>query len=494
MSSLRLHEFWQCRQHTMHGNTARCSFPILHTCSQLLLLMVTALACYRNEKMEPTYIRTGSTEEAEAYRKKSGEWTVASLQQSIGWTQKLITIDYAGRTFLLLPEDEQNLPAIATLGEYAVCRRAILEFASALAWSSGGSVAVESWAGGSQIYRTSKRPIVGQVTAQFFHIDYLPHPADPTHRLALALFHEGSTLIYVHVAYSFLSFYKIVNLVSGQHGQTQTGWMNARVPAMNHHRVKERLAELQKAGEDIGKYLYQSCRCAIAHAGDPRNPVIDPHDLDDERRLRSALPLIITLAEIAIEEMGIKTSQSVYREHRYELSGFEQFFTPEFVQTLKTGGTPTNGDIQLPQRISLRMWGHAKYPPLEDMIPVSAEAEDGVMAIKCMLSGKGYYAYVVLDFPNYRLKAEVQGEEGLKDDGSAEFVETTLEIERFFWDWNCNGCLEVWADGTECLGRCTAFLPVNVIMERKTYEERVVALKAEIAKRPRRPQPPTSPS
>ena len=440
--------------------------------------------------MEPPYIRTGSPEEAEAYRRQSGEWTVASLQQSIGWTQKPIAIDYAGRTFLLLPEDEHNLPAIATLGEHAVCRRGILEFVSALAWSSGGSVAVESWTGGSQIYRTSKRPIVGQVTAQFFHIDYLPDPADPNHRLALALFHEGSTLIYVHVAYSFLSFYKIINLASGPHGPTQMEWINARVPAMNHHRAKERLAELQKAGDDIGKYLYQSCRCAIAHAGDPRNLVIDPHNLDDERRLRSDLPLIITLAEIAIEEMGIKTSQSVYREHRYELSGFEQFFTPEFVQMLKAGRTPTNGDIQLPHRISLRVWGHAAYSPLEDMIPVSIEGGDGVIAIKCTLKEKGYNVYVVLDFPRYRLRAEVHGEEGLKDDGSAEFAETTLEIERFFWDWNGNGCLEVWADGTECLGRCEAFLPVNVIMDHKTYEERVAALKAEIAKRPRRAQPP----
>ena len=442
--------------------------------------------------MEPPYIRTGSTEEAETYRRQSGEWTVASLQQSIGWAQKPITIDYAGRTFLLLPEDEQNLPAIATLGEHAVCRRAILEFASALAWSSGGSVAVESWTGGSQIYRTSKRPIVGQITAQFFHIDYLPHPADPNHRLALALFHEGSTLIYVHVAYSFLSFYKIVNLVSGPQGPAQMGWINARKPAMRHHRAKERLAELQKVGEDIGKYIYQSCRCAIAHAGDPRNPVIDPHNIDDERRLRSDLPLIITLAEIAIEEMGIKTSQSVYREHRYELSGFEQFFTPESVQVLKAGGTPTTVDIQLPKRISLRMWGHAMYPPLEDMTPVSVEVGDGAIAIKCMLREKGYDANVVLDFPNYRLKAEVHGKEGLKDDGSAEFAETTLEIERFFWDWNGNGCLEVWADGTECLGRREAFLPVNVIMDHKAYEERVAALKAEIAKRPRRSQPPAT--
>lgn len=442
--------------------------------------------------MEPPYIRTGSTEEADAYGKQHGEWTVASLQQSIGWTQKPITINYAGRTFLLLPEDDLYLPALATKGEHAVCRQAILEFTSALAWSSGGSVAIESWMGGSQIYRTSKRPVVGQVTAQFFHVDYLPYPADPTQRLALALFHEGSTLIHVHVAYSFLSFYKIVNLVSGPQGVAQTGWINARVPAMNHHRSKERLAALQAAGEDIGKYLYQSCRCAIAHAGDPRNPVIDPHNLDDERRLRSDLPLVITLAEIAIEEMGIETSQSVYREHRYELSGFEKFFTPEFVQQLKAGETPNSGEINLPQRISLRIWGHAKYPPLEDMIPVSIEGGDGVIAIKCMLKEHGYYVYVVLDFPNYRLHAEVRGEEGLKDDGSAEFVETTLEIERFFWDWNGNGCLEVWADGTECIGRCDAFLPVNVIMDYKAQEERVSALKAEIDKRPRRSPPAAS--
>lgn len=325
--------------------------------------------------MEPPYIRTGSTEEAETYRRQSGEWTVASLQQSIGWTQKLITIDYAGRTFLLLPEDEQNLPAIATLGEHTVCRRAILEFASALAWSSGGSVAVESWTGGSQIYRTRKLPIVGQITAQSFQVDYLPHPSDPNHRLALALFHEGSTLIHVHVAYSFLSFYKIVNLVSGTHGPAQMEWINARVSKMDHYRAKERLAELQKIGEDIGKYVYQSCRCAIAHAGDPRNPVIDPHNIDDERRLRSDLPLIITLAEIALEEMGIKTSQSVYQEHRYELSGFEQCFTPEFVQTFKAGGTPTISAIRLPTRLSLRMWGHPNYHPFEDMTPFPSKAQ-----------------------------------------------------------------------------------------------------------------------
>lgn len=437
--------------------------------------------------MEPPYIRTGSTEEAEAYRTQRGEWTVANLQQSIGWTQKPITIDYAGRTFLLLPEDEDHLPAIAMLGERTECRRAILEFASALSWSNGGSVAVEVWTGGSQIFRAGKQVFVGQMTAQSFHIDYLPQPAGQNHRLALALFHEGSTLVHVHTAYSFLSFYKIVNLVSGSTGKLQKRWINEHIPAlMDHLRARERLIELQAQGEDVGTYVYQSCRCAIAHAGDPRNPVIDPHDVDDERRLHSDLPVIIALAEIAIEEMGIKTQRSVYREHRYELSGFERFFTPELVQALKEGETPNVEGIQPPERISLRIWGKANYPPLEDMTPDSIEVEDGTLIIRYMLRERGYFVNLELDFPNYRLKAKVNHEEELTDDGSAEFVETMLELERFTWDWNCNGCLEVWENGTECLARCDAFIPVNVFMDPKLYEERNTALKAEIARRPRR--------
>lgn len=438
--------------------------------------------------MEPPYIRTGTKEEAETLCGQAGPWTIASLQQSIGWVKEPTTIEYVGRTFLLLPEDEQCLPAIATRGEHVVGRRAILEFASALAWSSGGSVAVEAWGSGNRLIRTNKRPIVGQATAQFFHIDYLPHPTDPDHKLALALFHEGSALAYVHVAYSFLSFYKIVNLVSGHHGAAQKSWINARVPSMKHHRAKNRLAELQQAGEDIGNYIYQSCRCAIAHAGDPRNPVIDPHDVKDERRLSSDLPLIITLAEIAIEELGIKTSQSVFQEHRYELSGFERFFSQADIQTLKSGGTLCRGELALPERISLRIWGKAMYPPLEDMKPVSVRTATGAAEIKCTTGEKGVCAFVVLDFQSYRLGARIHIEAGFKDDGSADFAETTLEIDRFHWDWNGNGCLEVWADGSECLGRCEEFLPVNVIMNQKAYENRVIALRTEIAKRPRRSQ------
>lgn len=437
--------------------------------------------------MEPPYIRTGASEEAEAFGKTPGHWVVGNLRQSIGWTNSPITMEYAGRTFLLLPEDAEHPPAIAALGEYEEARRAILEFASALTWSSGGSVTVEQWSTGRRPQRAGKIPLVRQVGAMIFHVSYLPAPSNQEQRLALALYNEGAGLVYTHVAYAFLSFFKIVNMVSGIRGDAQEAWINAHVPKMQHHRSKERLAELERLGENIGAYVYKSCRCAIAHAGDPRNPVIDPHDLEDERRLHADLPLVITLAELAIEELGVKTRQTVYREHRYELSGFEEMLPAKVLELVQSRGTASDAmQIELPDSFSIRMWGHAAYPPLENMVPAGFGIENGIVRIRCNLKVPGYYADLVLDFPNYRLTAEIIGTPELIDDGSAEFIETTMELERFYWDWNCNGSLEVWAEGKGCIGRCDAFIPQNVILDPKAHHSRVEELKAEIARRPRR--------
>jgi hypothetical protein len=436
--------------------------------------------------MKPSHIRTGSKDEAETYAKRPGHWTVGNLRQSIGWTEEPAIIEYAGRSFLLLPETTEFLPAIAVQADAKDGRRAVLEFASALAWSRVGSVAIEQWTGGNRLDRAGKSPKFGQMTAAKFHISYLPESSNKDQNLALALFHEGTGLLYIHTAYSFLSFYKIINLVCGG-GNEQKAWINKRIPNIKHHRASGRLAELLKTGEDIGNYLYQSGRCAIAHAGDDRNPVVHPHDPDDERRLRADLPLIITLAEIAIEEIGIQTDQTVYREHRYELSGFEELLPAKLVEQLKAGkANEENGHLEFPDNVSLRMWSHPPYAPLEGMKPEAVvSAEKGVLIVRCRTKIEGVYADLVLDFPNYRLHAEIVGSAG-RDDGSAEFIEERMEIERFYFEWNGNGCLEIWADG-KCLGRCDAFIPTNVFLDFEAYEKGVAEMKAEASRRPRRP-------
>lgn len=433
--------------------------------------------------MDPPYVQVGTAAEAEAELEKRGDWIVASLRQSVGWTSDPTTVTHAGRTFVLMPETEKYLPAIALRAGAQNGRRAILQFASAFAWSGGGDVTIESWGGGSHPTRTWKNSGFNQVTRARFQIDYLPAPQGQNGYLALALYHEALSLMHVHVAYSFLSFYKIVNLVSGQSGQKQKAWINAHLDdVLKEHRASTRVKELQQQGVDVGEYIYASCRCAIAHAGDPRNPVIDPHNLEDERRLNADLPVAMTLAELALErDLGIKTARTVYREHRYELSGFEHFFAAGDVERLREKQKPTSG-ATVPAAFDVRICGNEPYAPLSGVKPQSAAVGEGVVIFQCLSPSGRYIIEIVLNFPEYRLTVEVGGSENLKDDDSEGFIQETLELERFYWDWNCNGRLEVWAKG-ECLGRCDAFMPMNVIMDPKGYNGRREELLAEIQRR-----------
>jgi len=432
--------------------------------------------------MDPPYVRMGDKEEAEALLKQPGPWALGALQQSIGWTQELATVDFKGHTFVLLPETDQLLPAIAVREDPDHGRRLLMEFVSALTWSTPGAVTIQNFTGGSHPFRVAKNTGGRQiVTAHRFQIDYLPAPDDGNTKLALAFYHEGTTLIHVHVPYSFLSFYKIINLVGGQRGAAQIAWMNERIPQIKGHGTAERLKKLQMDNiDDIGNYLYQSGRCAIAHAGDPRNPIVDPHNVEDQKRLSADLPLIANLAEIAIEEMGVKTSMTVYREHRYELSALERLLDPGLVEQLKLGGAPQPDSLNVPPRYHIRIWGKERYKPLENMTAQAFRTRDGVLSIHCQSEDTRVFAIIRLDFQKYRLSADVGH---ANDDGTAEFIDDMIELSRYFWEHNGNGCLEVWTDENICLGRCDAFLPVNVMFNPKGYAEEQAKFAEEAARR-----------
>lgn len=358
--------------------------------------------------MDPPYVRMGGEAEAEALLKQPGPWTVGGLRQSIGWTQEPATVHFKGHTPVLLPETKDLLPAIAVRGDHDPARRLLMEFASALTWSDSGAVTIQKFTGGSHPHRVSKSLVGRQtVTAHRFQISYLPMPEDANAKLALAFYHEGLSLAPVHVVYSFLSFYKIINLVGGQSGADQIAWINERVPQITSHGTAERLNTLRADNLDIGNYLYQSGRCAVAHAGDPRNPVVDPHNVGDQQRLHRDLPLILNLAQIAIEEMGVKPSQTAYREHRYELSAFEQLCDPGFVEELKLGGTPASRSLDLPPCYHIRIWGKDRYKPLENMLATGYDVAGGVFSINCRSESTRVFAIIRLDFPNYRLNVDV---------------------------------------------------------------------------------------
>jgi hypothetical protein len=168
------------------------------------------------------------------------------------------------------------------------------------------------------------------VTDHFYH-PYIPDSQDRKTRWALAFYREG--LMLSHPAYQCLSFFKVLNIFRPK-GDEQIDWINSKVADIRGEQAKLRISLLCSHGQDVGQYLYGSNRCAVAHAGG--QPTVDPENPSDLRRLNEDLPLVQALAELAIEhEFGIKSSDTVYREHLYELQGFREIFGNETVSAIK---------------------------------------------------------------------------------------------------------------------------------------------------------------
>ncbi|HTG36508.1 MAG TPA: methylamine utilization protein MauJ [Thermoanaerobaculia bacterium] len=113
--------------------------------------------------------------------------------------------------------------------------------------------------------------------------------------LPLALYREGVSSGSVY--YSFLSFYKVVQLAFHERRANVRAWIEE-----NKQRIGEDVARLCQE-EDIPEgglegHLYESCRCAIAHVS--REPVVDPDDSFDWRRISLSVPVVRDLARLAI--------------------------------------------------------------------------------------------------------------------------------------------------------------------------------------------------
>lgn len=129
-------------------------------------------------------------------------------------------------------------------------------------------------------------------------------------QIALALYREGLTIN--SVPFAFLSYFKVLNILwkdkyIGGVNELVEG-IRSLLPKLEDDLAKERLVDLKKNEPDVPKYLYKSGRCAIAHAHS--DPIVDPDDVQEIRRLSSDLPIIKEIAEIIIGEV-LRVSRSI---------------------------------------------------------------------------------------------------------------------------------------------------------------------------------------
>jgi hypothetical protein len=391
-------------------------------------------------------------------------WVVIGVESAVPWPMKEVDVQFGPHKLTLRPETDDRAPTVimqypppaSDEEAYHVLRR----FLSAMRLVGGYAIRETMSTGGSHPFGIGKSRH-GSTQAMHFRADYVPFTDEPRQRLALALYREALSVN--SVAYGFLSFAKIVNVLHGS-GRLQIEWINRTLPLLTEHRARERLAELQNTEPDVGAYLYGSGRCAIAHAF--AEPIVDPEDPADAKRLYADLPVIRALAEWIIErELGIKSAMTVWREHLYELEGFRRLIGEDNADRLKARRPADLRTWPAWPPLSLRMRDRPPFPPFEFMVvrELLILANVGLIHVKCRSADSLVDLEFGLDFFNGRIVANPQMNIQIRDDGSATAMEHAAEHQRFRKFYFLNGELEILnASTSERMGRCDPFLPMNI--------------------------------
>jgi hypothetical protein len=244
------------------------------------------------------------------------------------------------------------------------------------------------------------------------------------------------------VPFQFLGFYKIVNVLN-ERGAAQKAWINVTIPKITDYRAVERIREIRKSEKDVATYLYESGRCAVAHAF--AEPVVDPDDPKDTKRLSQDLPVIQALAEFVIDaELKLKSRDTYRREHLYQLAGFRDMLGQDLVEQLKAGTLVKQDALPKLPRLSFRVRSHEKFATFEDMESEIVQVNKRCVWVRCR-SNSGLVTVILgLDFPREFLLFDISRHIRITDNGSASAMQHALDDNRFFRALITNGELEIW--------------------------------------------------
>jgi hypothetical protein len=228
-------------------------------------------------------------------------WLNCGVEGWAPWPDISTTMHFDGREIRLLPPDEKNCASVhlqikrSRLDELAA-DTLVNRFLSALSWCHDQPMErVFGWSGNPQPVSVP-RPRRPKQTTPIYPLRQFS-PKDPKRRLAMALFREARTIN--SVAYSFLGYFKIIGIVC-KRGPDHVAWINIRLPMLRGEQAQSRVREIAATHQNVGGYLYESGRCAIAHAFS--EPLVDPDDADHIRRLRADLPVVAALATHLMEK------------------------------------------------------------------------------------------------------------------------------------------------------------------------------------------------
>jgi len=255
------------------------------------------------------------------------KWLDMAVTPKFSWPNEPVELSFEGYTIVLQPslqEPEDPVGFACSVSVYdpngttfEVGGTVISRFLSRLAWSQGGGV-IELFSIGSNNQKkpgrlgqgTYRRSVYSQIEP--WNYLYLPAAQNMEADLALGLFREGMSVN--SAPFAFLSYFKILNIRYGN-GLKQINWINRNLQSLRCSQALNRLSELKRKVSDIGKYLYEEGRCAVAHANG--NPLVNPDNYGDKRRMELDLNLMKEIATLFVErEYGVLSDSSFRRSIR----------------------------------------------------------------------------------------------------------------------------------------------------------------------------------
>jgi len=431
--------------------------------------------------MKTPYVPHLFGEAAQARLKAGRGWLTAGVASSIAWPQDDVWILYDGHEYVFrgaVGGKEAHSPCISTPCQHegidpAMTR--LYKLASVLGWFKGGYVDLVGsvWGTGPVLYGSRDAFTTLLDGSKYFDCNYLPIIDDEQVRTALAFLREGRRLRHVHDPYSFLSFFKVIE--SQFNSKDRVAWFQRNLDQLDGDAAK-RVAELRAQKMDVSKHLYDSGRCAVAHAS-LGGAIVDPDIPADRRRITEDLDVMAGLAaRFLAMDACVPDAMELHRV-RDRMEPWHALLPQGTLRRLQDGelvADPTELGQLEQTSVSVRLWPHEAPEPMQNMTLFAEAHGPGLLQLLAHNERKTVFLRFMLDFTKGQLQTMLE-DGGLSEDFN-QVTEAELEhYTRYFHSVIGNALVELCVHGVDPVP-CEIVLPMNIIPQ---APEKMVALAVE---------------
>jgi hypothetical protein len=401
-------------------------------------------------------------------------WLTAGVASSIPWPSSDVCVVYAGDEYFLRGKERAGKPSPPCItiacekdGQDEAISK-IYRFTSILSWFLGGYVDVSGYVSGSVPILYGSQNVyssMGIVGSRSFNCNHLPVIEQENVRKALAFWREGQRLVEIHNSYAFLSYFKVIESQFSD-GRTRRDWITANIDRLTD-RAAKRVAELRAQGIDVSDHIYESGRCAIAHAS-LNDEIVDPDIPADRRRLSADLVMIEELARVYIrDELKIPDSRSLYQK-RDRLEPWASLISPVTLDILKNGGAPDDISGLTGRIVSIGLWPDGPISGLERLNMQVDAIENGIVRIVLINERKTILLVFFLDYPRGQVHMNLKFG-GLLNRDNKPNENDVRAYATFFYNVCANRIAELTCEDREPV-ECEVVIPVNMMMTKSADE------------------------